>query len=260
MKHIFIACLITAHLTAFCDLLVHAQSFIPKYGPDGHPNAVLLKAAPAFIRKSPAPDFWALIPYYDGMLTGHSASAASAATVLNGLRKNIRYSSSDELVTEESLLKKVTAENWAARLAGEKPTGVNLAQLGSILNTGMAAYGLTTHQADALNAVGAKKSITDKFRRLLRNNELSDSDFIIAHYMQSSYTGDPEGAVGTYSAVGAYDPDDNKVLILETDRKYYEPYWISLDTFIEGLIALTTKGKTTDDPGGLIWIHPKTDK
>ncbi|MEQ1920433.1 MAG: phytochelatin synthase family protein, partial [Elusimicrobiota bacterium] len=92
-------------------------------------------------------------------------------------------------------------------------------------------------------------------RKLLVDGELSDRDFLIALYMQSVFTGDPEGAVGVYAPVGAFDPARDAVLILETDRKYYEPYWVSLNTFVKALSSLRdAEGKPA---GGLVLIQSK---
>lgn len=45
------------------------------------------------------------------------------------------------------------------------------------------------------------------------------------------------------------------LLILETDRKYYEPYWVSLDTFVNALSSLRdAEGKPA---GGLVLIQSK---
>lgn len=232
-----------------------AEDFIPKYGPAGRPHATLLKANRAFIKSAKAPDFWALTPYYEGMREGHSASAASVAMMLNSLRQNTRYSSSDELVTEESLLKKVTAENWAEQIRGEKPKGISLNQLGVIVTASLASFGLTQHVAEVIPASSSLDKA--KIMKILTANERSDEDFIIAHYIQSAFTGDPEGAVGTFSPVAAFNANSKQVLILETDRKYYEPYWVSLDTFTSGLNDLKAKDDPKKNTGGLIWVHKR---
>ena len=110
-----------AHRTTFAlvvavSVAAFAETFTPKYGPMDRPRATLLKKNREHIRTARAADFWALIPYYEGMRGDHSAAAASLATALNGLRQGTKYSSSVELVTEESLLQKVKKEDFAARL------------------------------------------------------------------------------------------------------------------------------------------------
>lgn len=228
-----------------------AGGFLPKYAPEGAPRATPLKRRPAHVRSAPAPDFWALIPYYEGMRGPHSASAASAAMVLNALRQDTRYSSADELIGEEALLKATAAHGWAARLAGEKPAGVDLKAFGALFEASLSTYGVSA-EVRTIPVDGDAAAV----RALLRDNERSDEDFLIALYKQSVFTGDPEGAVGVYAPVGAFDPARDAVLILESDRRWYEPYWVSLDVFVEALSSLRDgAGKPA---GGLTLIRAKT--
>lgn len=227
-----------------------ASEFLPKYAPEDKPFATPLKKRPAHIRSAPAPDYWALIPYYEGMRGPHSASAASAAMVLNALRQDTRYSSADELIGEEALLKTTAAHGWAQRLSGEKPAGVDLNVFGALFEASLSTYGISAEvRTIPVDADAAP------VRKLLRDNELSDKNFMIALYKQSVFTGDPEGAVGVYAPVGAFDAERDAVLVLETDRKWYEPYWVSLDTFVKAMSALRdAEGKPA---GGLTWIQAK---
>jgi len=225
--------------------LAGAAEFSPKYAPENAPLAIPLKKKPAFIRSAPAPDFWALLPYYEGMRGPHSASAASAATVLNALRQDARYSSADELITEDSLLKATAAHGWAERLAGEKPVGVDLKAFGALFEASLSTFGVRA-AVRTIPVSGDAAAV----RKLLVDNERSDKDFLIALYKQSEFTGDPEGAVGVYAPVGAFDAARDAVLILETDRKWYEPYWVSLETFVKAMSELPG--------GGLVRIEAAT--
>jgi hypothetical protein len=236
-----------AAVPALAASVCSAAEFLPKYAPERKPHATLLKHERSYIRSGAAVDFWALIPYYEGMRGGHSASAASAAAALNALRQTVRYSSSDELITEKSLLTKTAASGWARKISGEKPEGVDLTQLAALLRTSFSAYGMSA-SAKTIAAPDETSATIARIRKLLVENEASDKSQVIAHYMQSAFTGDPEGAVLTYSPVGAFDAANDRVLILETDRKYYEPYWVSLRDFVKGLSALK---------GGLLWIEAK---
>ncbi len=224
---------------------------LPKYAPTEKPVATLLKNDRKHIQSKDAPDFWALMPYYFGMHVDHSASAASLASVLNALRQNTQYTSDIEMITNESLLKKVKAEGWAKKISGKKPVGVNLEEFAKISQAALTAYGVSSAKAEAMSVNDSSKETTEKIKKLLMDNEKNDKSFVIAHYIQSAFTGDPEGAVGTYSTVAAYDSVKEQVLILETDRKYYEPYWVSLSTFIEGLSGLKNS-KTQKAEGGLV--------
>ncbi len=238
-------------LLAYCSPIFSESAFIPKYSPADKPTATLLKNQRNYVKSKTAPDFWALTPYYSGMHVDHTASATSVAMIINALKQNTKYSSSDEYVSGESILKKVKAENWAKKLSGKKPAGVNLEELTKISQASLAAYGLTNAKAESFAINDASSENIKKVRELLIKNEETDNNFLVAHYMQSSFTGDPEGAVGTYSPVAAFDAANDSVLIFETDRKFYEPYWVSLKTFVEGLGNLKN-AKTQKPEGGLI--------
>lgn len=214
-----------------------AADFSPKYAPESAPLAVPLKKRPAHIRSASAPDFWALVPYYEGMRGPHSASAASAAMVLNALRQDTRYSSADELITEDSLLKATAAHGWAEKLAGEKPAGVDLKTFQALFEASLSTFGVRA-SVRAIPVAGDAAAV----RKLLLDNERSDRDFLIALYKQSVFTGDPEGAVGVFAPVGAFDAARDAVLIFETDRKWYEPYWVSLETFVKAMSELPAGG------------------
>lgn len=219
-----------------------AAEFSPKYAPEDKPVATPLKRAPAHVRSAPAPDFWALIPYYEGMRGPHSASAASAAMVLNALRQDTRYSSADELIGEGSL------PGWADRLRGDKPAPLSLAEFAALFEAASSTFGVSAAVRTIPGAADAAA-----VRRLLAENERSDRDFLVAHYMQSVFTGDPEGAVGVYAPVGAFDAARDAVLILETDRKWYEPYWVPLDVFVKALSSPRDAGGKP--AGGLVRIE-----
>lgn len=238
----------------YVSLYALEQSFIPKYGPLQKPYATLLKQSPTFIQKTPAMDYWALSPYYVGMLGGHSASAASVTMVLNALRQHTSYSSSDELIQEPGLLKNIPAEKWLNLISGEKPRGVSLEELAANLRLSLPTYKLDLYKVEVIHIDDLTESTLKLLRKTLKENESSDKNYLIANYLQSAFTNDPEGAVGTYSPVAAFDSKNDRVLIFETDRKYYEPYWVSLKTFCEGLLNL--KNASTQKPtGGLLWIH-----
>ena len=73
---------VTSTFVAMMTTLAVAQAFIPKYGPEASPKATLLKKERTFIQTKPAPDFWAFMPYYEGMKSAHSASVVSATMVV----------------------------------------------------------------------------------------------------------------------------------------------------------------------------------
>jgi hypothetical protein len=88
-----------------------------------------------------------------------------------------------------------------------------------------------------------------KLHEALVQNEKSADDYIVALFIQGRYTGDPEGNHGGHFApVGAY--DGKRVLILDPDREWYEPYWVSEEVFFEGMNARADTTKS----GGYIRV------
>lgn len=88
-----------------------------------------------------------------------------------------------------------------------------------------------------------------ELRELLTTNEKSDRDLLIANFLQNTLTGDPEGAVGHMAPIGAYDASRQRVLILDPDRRWYEPYR-SPDTAL--LQAINTKDGVSGRRRGLL--------
>ncbi|MBC7396870.1 MAG: hypothetical protein H7333_05450, partial [Bdellovibrionales bacterium] len=197
------------------------------------PQATRLHNEHAFISKNKAPDYWALSPYYLPQQDGRSCSVASITMVLNAARADEVLSSSDELVTQKSALKKLNLNFWTKGV-GEGGHGTTLEQVGEIVTAGAKAYGYPKSVVNILHADGTLE-FAKKLHELLVKNESSDHNFIIANFLQSEFTGDPEGAVGHLAPVAAYDAAKKSVLVMDPDREYYEPYWVSEATFIKGL-------------------------
>ena len=224
-----------------------AQTAHAKYGP----QATRLFQNQTYVRKNPAPDFWALMPYYIHQQDGRSCSVASVTMVMNAARASMRLTASDELVTQKGIIDKVKNDAWSKGV-GEGGKGVDLDTLGKIVEQALAVYGLKgtvqVIHADPKAEAKSKKQLHD----LLITNELSDQNFIIANFLQSEYTGDPEGAVGHIAPVAAYNAAQKQVLIFDPDRQYYEPYWISEEVFFKGMATTYgSSGKTR----GYVWLQ-----
>lgn len=214
-----------------------AASANPKYGP----SATRLHDSHEYIKKNSAPDFWALMPYYVHQRNGSSCSVASVAMLVNAARADEKLSASDQLVTQDSLLEKVGDAAWKKGVS-DKGGGVTLDQLGTLIEKSLKANGAKNVEVEVVHAeeTGAARK---KLREALTRNEKSASDFIVANFLQSVYTGDPEGAVGHIAPVAAYDSQKRRVLILDPDRSWYEPYWVSEDDFLKGMATLDDSSK-----------------
>jgi hypothetical protein len=218
----------------------------PKYGP----TAKRLYDSHRHIQSQKAPDFWALMPYYVHQQNGSSCSIASVTMVVNAARASQTLKSDDELFTQKSLLSKLNDSIWSSGV-GDKGHGVSLDELGRLTLLAIRAAGFDQASVEVVHIDPEDKKLKDRLHKLLIANEKSDRDFLIANFLQSEFTGDPEGAVGHISPIGSYDVQQKKVLILDPDRQYYEPYWVSEETFFKGM---ATKDVSATKYRGYVYV------
>jgi len=223
-----------------------AETVHPKYVS----TTVRLHDQHAYIQKNAAPDYWAISPYYWPQQRGSSCSVASVTMLVNAARSSMKLTAADELATENGLLKKVNSKEWN-QCVGDGGHGVTLDQLGSFVKEALKSYGFKNPSVQVIHADG-KPATHQKILKLLAKNEKTAKDFILANFLQSEYTGDPEGAVGHIAPVGAYDQKTQKVLVMDPDREYYEPYWVSVDTFIKGL---STHDQASNANRGIVYVE-----
>lgn len=217
----------------------------PKYGPE----ATLLRDAHQYIKSQPAPDFWALIPYYASQQTGSACSVASVTMTINAARTGTKLTSDDALATQNSVLKKTGDESWSDAV-GPRGEGRTLDQLGILTEKAFKAYGFKDARAEVIHVDDTSDASQSKIHDVLVRNEKNAGDFIIANFSQGAYTGDVDS--GHIAPVAAYDSKSKRVLIIDPDREWYEPYWVSEQTFIKGL---ATKDKASGLSRGIVWIH-----
>lgn len=226
-------------------LLAATAEAQPKYGPEAKP----LNRDHAYLAASKAPDYWALAPYYVPQRDGKSCSLASVTMAVNALRAAQDLTSDDELFTQDSLLKKAALPAWEAAL-GTTGKGVALDTLGGFVEQSLKTAGLTGYKVEVVHAPkDPTAEDLKKLRAVLAANEKSAGDLIIANFNQGTFTGDTGG--GHISPVGAYDVVKKRVLILDSDRQWYEPYWVSDEVFLKGMATVDSDGGKTR---GYVWI------
>ena len=76
----------------------HAEDTKPKLGP----RAIPLGQSHQYLRAHPAPDYWALAPYYAPQMTNSACSLAAISMLVNALR-GLPGKSTDKLVTQPAL-------------------------------------------------------------------------------------------------------------------------------------------------------------
>lgn len=236
----------------------------PKYGPAGAPRAVPLAESNDYFRKAAAPDFWALAGFYVPQFNNYSCSAAVVTMVLNAARVGMPKTSDDTVVTQKTVLERVKSEQWAARVSeegyfqegaveGEKPSrGTGLDRLARIFSDALHEYGFKNTSVQATHVSDASEQTKSAVIAALEQNEKSTGDFMVANFNQQAFTDDADA--GHIAVVGAFDAENQKVLIFDPDREYYEPYWISVDTFVAGM---NTRDQASDAYRGYLVIQVK---
>ena len=197
----------------------HAEEAKPKYVS----TTIRLSDSPEYIRRNPAPDFWAFMPYYLPQQDAAACGIASMTMLVNAARIHQKLTASDALVTQKALVDKIKVDY---------SKGLSLDRLGDAIKKAVTEFGLKC-SVEIIHADGTPAQ-NRKIQELLVKNEKSDQNFIIANFLQGAFTGDPEGG-GHISPVAAFDSIHKRVLIMDVDREYYEPYWVSFETFIKGI-------------------------
>jgi hypothetical protein len=112
------------------------------------------------------------------------------------------------------------------------------------MEAALKAYGFPSAKVKVVHASDRPEDRKSLHEALVLN-EKSAGNFIIANYLQSEFTGDPEGAVGHYAPVAAYDGKTKRVLIFDPDRQYYDPYWVSEAVFWKGMNTMDSSKKAS---------------
>jgi len=225
-----------------------AEDARPKLGPD----AIPLQQSHDFIREQPAPDFWALSPYYEAQATDSACSLAAVAMLVNALR-GLPPHANDQLATQSGLLQAVDDAAWTKQTAQGGPGVTWEAFLGYVAKS-LKAYGIVA-QVTTLRPLDTTPATLEQVRALLRRNEASDRDIVLAYFNQGVLTGDWDGP--HISPVGAYDEARARVLVMDVDRQWYVPYWSSDEKFLAAMLRPTPPrlGALAGETGGLIRIE-----
>jgi len=189
-----------------------------------------------------------------------ACSVASVATVLNAMLILLNRKSDVGPITQERILEKVKAGNWAERISREgfrNRRGLPIAELGIVVKSSLEQFDIP-YKTVAVVPLGKDfPGISDLreelFQRLFQP-ERTGNCFMIAHFNQGIFI---KGLhLPHISPVGAVNPKTKRVLILDVDSYVKEPYWVSFDTFFKGL-SWTYAGilrKYGYTGGGYVWI------
>jgi hypothetical protein len=229
--------------------LAPAASTQPKYAAFDAP----LSRDHAYLSRAPAPDFWSLAPYYVGQQDDVSCSLATLTMLVNAARRSLPLRSDEPLITQPSLRARVASPIWERGLAPGGP-GVTLEQLASLAKQSLQAFGVKARRVEVTHVSEATPAALEGLRTLLLANEASDGDWLLLNFWAKNYVG--TGSYGHIAPVGAYDADGHRVLILDPDRGWYEPYWLPDEIALQGMATLDTD---SGQPRGYVYVSVAMD-
>jgi hypothetical protein len=226
------------------------DSIKPRLGPD----AVPVQDAPDYLRRHPAPDYWALSPYYDGQVTNSACSLATIAMLINALR-GLPHAAATSLVTQHALLRAIADRKWGERTA-EGGAGVTFDEFVQIIRRALEAYKIDA-EIEPFVPRDASTETQERMRRILSDNERSAGDIVVAYFNQGVLTGDWDGP--HTSPIGAYDAEERRVLIMDVDRQWYVPYWSPDEKFLQAMLrpAPAKEGSLAGETGGLVRVSKR---
>lgn len=217
----------------------------PKFGPD----AVPITRSVDFVRTTPAPDYWALSPYYVPQTTGASCSVASVAMMLNALR-GLPGLASERLVTAKQLLDRLDDDHWRDATADDGE-GISFGELITYVRRSLSAYGIDA-EVEVWRPRDTSPATLAELRRILSDNERSADDIILLAFDQGTLTGDI--GLGHIAPLGAYDPVGKRALVMDPDRAWYVPYWTSDARLLE---AMLKPDRADPEGSGLIRVRSR---
>jgi hypothetical protein len=198
-----------------------------------------------------------LVPQFNGA----SCSVASVATVLNSVCLLSPKKSNKAPVTQAEILETVDVVHWKERVSSKGYSGrrgLPIEILGVAVEGSFKAFNIPYKRVEVVALYPEMPEIgkrTEELKQRLVKFEKIKDTFLIAHFNQGIFTGGIH--LPHISPVGAYDVEKDRVLILDVDPEQTEPYWVSFETFFEGL-SWGYQGmlkKYGYIGGGYVWIQ-----
>jgi hypothetical protein len=221
-------------------------------------NAVPITQRTAYLRSAPAPDYWALSPFYVAQRTASECSITSVTMAVNFMR-GLPAGADEPIVTQNRLLSMISDAKWASHVA-ESGSGVTFSEFVAMVNEALAASQLQDRAVEVVRPMDDTPEALADLRQTLIRNEASDQDVVLVYFNQGVLTGDWDGP--HISPIAAYDQEARQVLIMDVDREWYVPYWTADTTLLEAMLrpAPAEHGPLAGETGGLVWIKPASSR
>lgn len=210
----------------------------PRYAP----GVETLSHSHHYITTHTATTYWQISPYYIPQKSDSSCSLATAAMIVNAARSHQQLPANEPLATEDGLLKRVKNDAWsdAVKQGGD---GVTLKQLKTYMASALNAYGVHDFTIKIRHIKQASNDNTLVLHDTLLANEKSGNTFMVVNFNQKFFTG--AMSVGHFSPVAGYDSDTKRVLIMDPDREFYEPYWVPEQLLLKSMATVDSDAGTS---------------
>lgn len=195
-----------------------------------------------------------LAPYYTVQRNNTSCSLATATMILNCILE-IQHPGQTKVFSQNEVLEQVGEGLWNFATTDEGP-GVTLDQYFCFLQKMLATFGVEGAQVERIFVENLSPDTVEEIHAdlLAIADHKATPTFLLADFEDAIYLG-IDLYVGHISPVGGYDPEKQRVLIMDTDRLWNGPYWISEATFLQGMNTLDqTEGLTRPTYRGYIKI------
>jgi hypothetical protein len=187
-----------------------------------------------YIRRHPAPAYWALAPHLIHQHTDASCSLATATMILNGIRALDGTARMGQFVSERLMLERMDDPHWAKEIVPPEGNGVSLVEFSEKIARIMPRFDIAGWTATHRIVTEADDATADEFRAHLNAMERDGDRLIAGNYHLKTTYGD-EWDIGHFSPIGAYDAARDRVLMLDVWKQDYEPSWVDLRQLLHGM-------------------------
>lgn len=169
--------------------------------------------------------------------TENSCSVACMAMLVNAIRALDEPQSVSKPVSQVELLHRVGCPVWKSAVA-PGGDGVTLDDLADLAGRSLTAFGIARSKVDVVHVDRVTAAVRNRVRQTLKEIDHAAPLFVVANFLQAVYTGDEHSTSGHFALVAGYDAALPSVLMLDPDRRDYQPYWVSEQSFLDGMATL----------------------
>lgn len=192
-----------------------------------------LQSDNTYIKKNKAQQFWKIMPHYESQLTNSSCSSTTMSMVFNSLGYDFDLRrDSGENITQNTIVNSISNPQWKKQTANNGG-GVGIRKLKEYTEEALQHYGLDGFALKIVSLKSESTATINKIRKILIEIENSKTDRVVFNFDQGHIFSEEE--VGHFAPFGAFDEENDRVLIMDPDRQLYEPYWVPLKLMVQAM-------------------------